>query len=59
MNTIKKSRKALALNRETLRTLQSNEIAGVIGGVDSTPQGESRGFRPPTIDSGRPVCCTM
>jgi hypothetical protein len=33
MNTRTKARKALALNRETLRTLDRTDVANVVGGV--------------------------
>lgn len=55
MNTIKKNRKPLSLDREILRTLQSSEIANVVGGaeVPSIPACWTQTKRA----SGAQVCC--
>jgi hypothetical protein len=55
MNTTKKTRKPLSLDREILRTLQSVEIAKVVGAGDGDPSipqcwQQSR-------QSGHAVCC--
>ena len=59
MSSIKKNQKILRFGRETLRTLQSKEIAFAVGGIgDALGQGASAaGCLPPSVDSGRPICC--
>ena len=55
MNIIKKNRKPLSLDREILRTLQSSEIANVVGGgeAQSIPECWTQTQRP----SRAQVCC--
>ena len=58
MSSIKKNQKILRFGRETLRTLQSKEIAFAVGGIgDAQGQGASSGRLPGSVDSGRPICC--
>lgn len=54
MNTIKKNRKPLSLDREILRTLQSSEISNVVGGGEAQSIPEC--WRQ-TRASGGQVCC--
>lgn len=56
MSTIKNNRKILSLHRETLRTLQNDEIVIVVGGQCQTETCNGS-LCQSCLTSGGPACC--